>query len=479
MKKIQPFRSEYFSSDNNIIGMKMTAHSWRAAPRWVLLKSVFLFSLHLSMTYAASPKDGQDHAVIIQDMIKWVRSMGGFVHDKLEFRRRDPTSTDFSPLGVFTTEAISKNERLFQIPKESYISVVSPQEDQEASDVIYSRANATTDEIMTAYYANTCQLAHRIKDELHVYRTNPEASKYRSFVAYLNTVPRGQLPATYTQEAKAILRDLLGTVGESNKSRDDPYILDVMTKERYGTYALPPYQLVDWIDLHFRSNSNDGGGACIAYSDKEGEHAVAMAIQRGFDFELIPVWDMCNHDNGKLNTATNSIRNGSHVQVWADQDIAAGDELFGTYNYCEDCYDIGDEWGTPGIFRDFGFVEDYPQVWPFLDHRIYFEVGYFHEDGNAGGGEGDDRQIEARFWTDQTTGELTHVPDKDGLAFLQSQLDRLMILNIGKVKENQRILPHESIMILQYHQALTVALKAGIEATLALNQNSYPGNDEL
>ena len=472
----------------------MTELSRRVGTVWMMLIRVFFFSLCLSTissTPENNPKDDQDHAAIIQEMIEWVRSMGGFVHDKLEIRRRDPTSTDFSPLGVFTTAAIAKNERLFQISKESFISVTDPQHDQ--NEHIYNRTNATTDEIMTAYYANTCRLAHRIRDELHWYRntdTNNTTSEhapptnYRPFAAYLNTVPTGQLPATYTPRAKALLRELLGPDDEISRNTD--YSFDgVMTQERYGTYALPPYQLVDWIDLHFRSNYSDGGAACISPNDQEGEHAVALAIQRGFDLELIPVWDMCNHDNGKLNTATTSLRhdnNSTGVKVWTDTDLAAGDELFGTYNYCPDCYDIGDEWGTPGIFRDFGFVEDYPQVWPFLEyHKIYFEVGYFNDDGSDAGDDGGaDRQVTARFWTDETTGELTHVPGKEGLAFLQSQLDRLMKLDIGKqAKESDQILPHESIMIHQYYQALTVALKAGIEATLALNQRGDKGNDEL
>ena len=413
---------------------------------------------------SASTADSQPIATSdhVKAMIDWVRASGGFVSDKLEIRRRDPND-EFSPMGVFASEAVQEDERLLEVPRQCYISLQA----EEIKDAdLYGLEGASMDDIMVAYYANTCRFAHKIMEEMNVYRNNPDKSKFGPFLAYLETVPMGQLPATYTPESKAILRDIMGPITEIGTKRGNTssgmttFTREPMTSKKYGNYSLPPWQLADWIDIQFRETG------CIPADDKEAEHAVAMAIQRGYDSELIPIWDMFNHDNGKLNVDTNSIRSEGGVKVWADKDIAAGEELFATYNYCVDCYDVGDDWGTPGIFRDFGFIEGYPQVWPLLDHDIYFEVDYDEEDK---------KRLKARFDIDEKTGQLEYVPDAKGLAFLREQLERLTDLDLSELRGDLKIPPQEWAMTQEYHQALVVALTLGIEATL---NEMYPERRE-
>jgi hypothetical protein len=47
------------------------------------------------------------------------------------------------------------------------------------------------------------------------------------------------------------------------------------------------------------------------------------------------------------------------------QEIEAGEEIYLSYNQFHDCEGWWHEYGTPEMFRDYGFVEQYPQ--PVMD----------------------------------------------------------------------------------------------------------------
>jgi len=408
----------------------------------LLLLLGFLRSSSSLSVASALPTDTKastvDHA---RAMIEWVRSKGGFVSNKVEIRRRDPTDIS-SPMGVFAKEPLVDEELILHVPRECYISL--PREESRDND-LFSRQDTTMEEVMVGFYGNTCKLGHRILEEQERYRQDPSSSNYGPFMAYLESIPRGQLPATYTSESKAILRDMLG------------YRTSNETSPNYGHYTLPPYQLESWIDNHLIQKG------CFEDGDKEAEHAAATAIQRGYDTELIPIWDMFNHDNGKRNvdTETSTLRSDKGVQVYTTKAVAVGDELFASYNECEDCYDVVDDWGTPGIFRDFGFVEGFPQVWPFLDHNILYQV-IQNENGT----------IRAKFYEDDSTGELIEMPDRKGLKFMRRELRRLLDLDLAKL-DHSKIPEQEWYWIQRYYEALVSALDAGIEETVAIKGAQY------
>ena len=357
-------------------------------------------------------------------IIDWVnQTHGGFVSRKLEIRRQDPTDPS-SPLGVFATQDIEPDEMVLSIPKQLYISV--PVDGKTAS-------TAPDDISLDHYYSNVCRVVQRLREELRIYREKPEQSKYAPYLHYLETQPKGQLPATYSNQAKEILRNISGT-RSSKKSRSP----------NYGDHLLPPWQLVDWIDTNFVETG------CIAEDDPDAYHTVALTVQRGFDFELVPLWDMVNHDNGRLNLRTNSLRDPEGLKVWSSKSIAAGQELFATYNYCTDCNDIGYEWGTPAVYRDFGFVEAYPQDWAFWDHSVYFELTYNNEE-----------QLAVSFDQDPDTGEIYDIPDEAAMSYFREQLFRLQQIS---VKEKISNLPkHEATTITQYYNTLTTALSSIVE----------------
>lgn len=394
-------------------------------------------------------------AISLVDWIQSGETNGGFFDDaKIEIRRMFPHQMD-SPMGVFAKQDIAMNETILKIPRHFYLGLTRGTHPSKATTT-----TTPTEETynMSDYFSTTCRLAHKLLEEMSKYEAHQpnNSSDYLPYLAYIQSQPKGQIPATYSPVGKEVLRKLSGSNSSTGREEDD-------TKD---DYSLPPWQLVDWIDLHFVQTG------CIAKGDDVAYHAVALVIQRGYDHELIPVWDMFNHDNGKLNLETNSLQSLEGLKVWAANDIRAGEELYASYNYCYDCLDVGDDWGTPGIFRDFGFVEDYPQVWPFWNHNFFFEVNRNEETG----------EIHAEFEVDEETGRLGWVPDEKGLAYLQTEYNRLTKFvvddEIEQLGAKAKLPLNEYQNIKRYHASLVIALKAGIEAALEV-QGSTTSNDEL
>jgi hypothetical protein len=399
-----------------------------------------------------------------QALFDWIQSAhknggggggGGFVaDDKIEIRRVFP-DLENSSLGVFAKQNIPTNETILRIPRHFYFDLSEEKEH-------YS--NLTNAKTMERYFTITCELAKKLIKELSQYeREDPESSssEYNPYLAYIASQQRGQIPATYSKLGKELLRKLSGS-GSSSKDAASARI-------KIGDdYAMPPWELVDWIDEHFVQTG------CIAEGDDQAYHAVSLVVQRGYDHELIPVWDMFNHHNGKLNLETNSLRSKEGLIVWAAKDIQAGEELYATYNYCHDCLAVGDNWGTPGIFRDFGFVEDYPQTWPFWDQNFFFEVYLDEETG----------ETEAEFEEDEKTGQPIYVPDENGLAYLQSEWNRVANFNVGDELEGmgatkEDLPPHEYQNIKRYHESLEDAFEVAIDATLEMRNQNPSSNEEL
>lgn len=118
--------------------------------------------------------------------------------------------------------------------------------------------------------------------------------------------------------------------------------------------------------------------------------------------------------------------------------------------------------GTPGIFRDFGFVEQSVQLWPFLDHNIYFELEFDDETGE-----------EEHFGFDEDgNGNYRYgKPDEEGLRFLQEQLERLEGIS-DDLKERPEDIPEyqwENIKL--FYTDMLRAIRRVTEETIKLNNS--------
>jgi len=188
-------------------------------------------------------------------------------------------------------------------------------------------------------YPSSCNLVKRLVDEMAL----GDNSTFSAYVNYLKVQPTGQLPMAWSQEGKDLLMEVLG----------------YRFRGKYQEYEqdLPPYGTEDRIQTDWHER-------CLGGHNSLEENAYAMVIQRGWDIVLIPVFDMMSHRNGRfLNTESDSITKLLHRQddsealnVWASRDIAEGEELYTSYNFCRDCVARALEYGTPDIFWDYGEI---------------------------------------------------------------------------------------------------------------------------
>jgi len=151
------------------------------------------------------------------------------------------------------------------------------------------------------------------------------------------------------------------------------------------------------------------------------------------------------------------------VTVLASRDIAAGEEIYTTYNRCEDCVNRHLWYGTPELLRDYGFVERYPQRWVF-----------WH------GGEEEEEEEEE----EATIFDIDHDEDGDGdlkltwvegyklasknVPFFAGQLQRLR--NLGETvfattttKDHPDIPEHEWQILSEFREAYVTAIRMALD----------------
>ena len=347
---------------------------------------------------------------IIENMISWVRSKGGYFSPKLEIRKMFPDK-EVSPLGVFAKEPIDPQENLMHIPRNCYMDVLDEAEDMEEVE---------GKEADMANHRNLCKLSHKLMKEMSL----GNDSEFSPYTNYLKTQAPGQLPVNWSKEGKSLLRKVA----------------------RSGS------EIVDWIDLNFI----DAG--CISKDSFE-MHMVEMTIQRSFDTTFIPLWDMVNHDNGLRNTENDPMYSETGMKVRASQKIAAGEEILASYDLCIDCYDVADYWGTTEILKDFGFVENYPHRWIFLKED--FNVWFFIMPVNG--------TFEVGFDLDSKNEQPYGLPTELGIQFMKEELKRLEAVGRSHFIHRGAIPKHEWDMIFEYHHVATNDLSYGILASEAAN----------
>jgi spermidine synthase len=192
---------------------------------------------------------------------------------------------------------------------------------------------------------------------------------------------------------------------------------------------LPPEGVADWITHEWNHD-------CSASTDRFEQHAALMLIQRGWDEIMIPVYDMMSHRNGKwLNTKSNSVhKTTTPVTVRASRDIAAGEEIYTSYNFCKDCDNkfTGTGSGTGEILRDFGFVENYPQRW-FFGRGIMFVLDVNEESGEL--------EVE---WIEKK-------PKKSALRYLKLRLEQLKVFGDFELESVDPSIPANELGTIQYY----------------------------
>eukprot|EP01083_Nonionella_stella_P090271 252213_1 len=132
---------------------------------------------------------------VMSNVVKWVRSKGGYFNDKIEIRRVDPNDSS-SIFGVFANSAIDAHERLIGIPRECYIDIFDQAIDSDIEDWHQS---------LYFYRKNMCMLCQELITEMKL----GDESEFAPYVAYLKTQKPGQLPVNWSEAGKNLLRHVL------------------------------------------------------------------------------------------------------------------------------------------------------------------------------------------------------------------------------------------------------------------------------
>jgi hypothetical protein len=157
-----------------------------------------------------------------------------------------------------------------------------------------------------------------------------EISDYAPYAAYLNAQREGQLPSGWSKKGKAVLQGIIsGTVRQP---------------------VIPPVGVTEWLKYHWYKR-------CRADPrNKLAAKAALLVVQRSDDFLMIPAYDFYNHRNGKwLNTQTVTTE-GTHHITKATRTIEPGEELYISYNMCNECAGRRFGYGTAGKFFRYQMV---------------------------------------------------------------------------------------------------------------------------
>lgn len=282
----------------------MSHRLWILAGGLVVLLSSS--SSQLSLVLAAEDAAVDTHLEEARAIFEWVNAAdGGYVSHKQDVRRLVPGDAS-TPLIVYAKERIKKGEKILSVPWSSLIESDDPNDGGQLP----------------------CGTIRSVAREMKL----GDKSKYAPYATYLNGEADNQIPSGWSAPAQKLLQEIVG----------------------HG--KIPPDQPTNWVKRWKKRCKGD-------INDKIAAKAALLIIQRSDDAIMIPAYDAYNHRNGKwTNTKTVEDEGVSHTTT-AIKTIEAGEEIFITYNFCEECGGRKKFYGTAEILRDYGFVERMPQRW--------------------------------------------------------------------------------------------------------------------
>lgn len=155
-----------------------------------------------------------------------------------------------------------------------------------------------------------------------------------------------------------VVEQMAGEIRQTSESLWHPY-LDHIELPRLAAMwdgsalvelqGIPPNQDFDrHVQWFKQSCQGDLDDAAIMFS-------LVAFISRASEVGMIPIYDLLNHHNGKRNAKLFITEEG--VQLSAVGDIPQGEEIFLSYGLKT----------ASTMYRDYGFVEEWPTAWNFRD----------------------------------------------------------------------------------------------------------------
>ncbi|KAL7524896.1 hypothetical protein ACHAWF_001123 [Thalassiosira exigua] len=351
------------------------------------------FSCNEADAAEASEADARQHEMA-EDVIRWIRDNDGFVSEKVFLHK----PADGGPRGIYANGTFEEGERICSIPWDLMLKPSEEWVDPE----------------------DRCGTIEALYEDMKDDKT--------PYGRYIKSMPRNYLPHWWSEEGKALLRELLGP-------------------------KLPPEIIRN--DDFFREVYKD----CEVDRDDDLEsHAEVMVTARGDDELLVPFYDMINHRNGPYYNVKHIVHDaharsymGKPYELVASRRIERGEQLHNSYNQCPICYGRRNYFGTPDVFAYYGFVEAHPQRYVVDQVRLKFDVAE-REDGSG--------EVEARFAVP---------PSVWGVDYLKEEVERLRAFErkhrgrgrattaVAKVPKSER----EAIW--EFRDAVTKAFEVAIE----------------
>ena len=350
----------------------------------------FLIGLIAVQTATASLSGDDDEDLLSNELIDWIRDGGGFISDKIEIAAPEGGG----PRGIFARDILDEREVIFSLP---WDLILRPTFND------YRKSNVEDIECGTA------RAVHRAMSD-------PNPTPYAK---YLALQPRRYLPAYWSKEGKSLLQSIVGN-------------------------GVPPFHIAD--EIEDWEDECEGADA----SDELQVHSRMLVTARSDDDIMVPFYDMFNHRNGERNyNIRHRTFRGKKFELVTERQIEPGEELYNSYNQCNNCQGRKDSFGTPEMFQHHGFVEMPPQRWILGDVRLKFDIDY-RADGSG--------DLEAKFFKS---------PSEVGIAYLIMQLKRLRryesALEDGVMADAISML--EKDLIRQYHGVMVNAFTLALESS--------------
>lgn len=285
---------------------------------------------------------------LISSKIEWLRANGGYFNPKMQLGSLSSDSD--SAFGFYAASDIETDEILLSIPPTVFLTDVR------------RKSRKQTETVDLGPEGNGVLYCRTVRNLIHEMKLG-DKSFYAPYVNYLMDLITDEdeglmsrVPSGWSQKGKELLDNVLGVQSD-------------------GSSIIPPMAPTEWI-------VDDWYGDCEAEpSGEDGqmgleEKAALQVISRSWDQILLPVMDMIAHRNGDqyYNTKSNSVHGDVPVVLRASKPISKGSGIHTSYNQCEDCDLRHHTYGSAEMFRDYGFVEQYPQRWIFQAHEIIFDV---------------------------------------------------------------------------------------------------------
>ena len=232
-----------------------------------------------------------EHAPEVKELVEWFEEREGTEFNPKQEIRREVPSDPNSVLGVFATDDIAKGEVLVSIPWDT---------------IIHAGYRVTDPPPLV------CDTARRLANEMR----KGDGSDFAPYANYLMKQRAGELPSAWSEAGKELFKEVLGE-------------------------ELPPSEPVSWLEEDWRED-------CNGSTDPLDERAALLVVQRAEDDLMIPVYDMYSHRNGKYHNIDNNREEGKRFYLTAKRDIAKGEQLYNSYNMCNNCGGRANSYGTPG-----------------------------------------------------------------------------------------------------------------------------------